>query len=36
VAARGWRELVALGILLGILGYAIATFVGVGLTTLLR
>lgn len=35
-AGRGWRELVAPGILVGILGYAIATFVGVGLTTLLR
>lgn len=32
-ASRGWRPLVAPGILVGILGYAIATFIGIGLTS---
>lgn len=35
-AARGWSELVTPGILRGALGNAIGTFLGVGLTTLLR
>lgn len=33
-ASRGWRPLVAPGILVGLFGYAIATFIGVGLTAL--
>ena len=34
-ASRGWRKLVTPGIMVGILGYAIANFVGVGLASLL-
>ena len=34
-ASKGWQPLVAPGILVGMLGYAIATFIGVALTTLL-
>ncbi len=35
-ASKGWRPLVTPGILVGVFGYAIATFIGVALTTLLR
>lgn len=35
-ASRGWQPLVAPGILVGLLGYAIATFIGSALTGLLR
>ncbi len=31
-ASRGWRELVSPGMLVGLLGYAIATFIGISLT----
>lgn len=34
-AGKGWQPLVAPGILVGLFGYAIATFIGVGLTALL-
>lgn len=34
-ASKGWRPLVTPGILVGVLGYAVATFIGVGLTALL-
>ena len=34
-ASRGWRKLVTPGLMVGILGYAIANFMGVGLATLL-
>lgn len=34
-ASRGWRTLVTPGIMVGILGYAIANFIGVGLASLL-
>jgi uncharacterized membrane protein len=34
-ASKGWRPLVTPGILVGMFGYAIATFIGVGLTSLL-
>jgi len=34
-AARGWRTLVTPGLMVGILGYAIANFIGVGLASLL-
>lgn len=34
-ASKGWRALVTPGILVGIFGYAIATFLGVGLSALL-
>lgn len=34
-AARGWQNLVTPGIMVGILGYAIANFIGVGLAHLL-
>ena len=34
-ASRGWRDLVTPGIMVGILGYAIANFIGVGLASLL-
>lgn len=34
-ASKGWQPLVAPGILVGIFGYAIATFIGIALTTLL-
>jgi len=34
-ASKGWRPLVAPGILVGMFGYAIATFVGVALTAIL-
>lgn len=34
-ASKGWRPLVTPGILVGLFGYAIATFIGVGLTALL-
>lgn len=33
-AGKGWKPLVAPGILVGLFGYAIATFIGVGLTAL--
>jgi uncharacterized membrane protein len=33
-ASKGWRPLIAPGILVGLFGYAIATFIGVGLTAL--
>ena len=35
-ASKGWRALVAPGILVGLFGYAIATFIGVTLTELLK
>jgi uncharacterized membrane protein len=35
-ASKGWKPLVAPGILVGLFGYAIATFIGVGLTALLK
>jgi uncharacterized membrane protein len=35
-ASKGWRPLVTPGILVGLFGYAIATFIGVGLTALLK
>jgi len=35
-ASKGWRPLVTPGILVGLFGYAIATFIGVALTTLLK
>lgn len=35
-ASKGWRELVAPGILVGLLGYALGTFIGVTLTALLQ
>jgi len=35
-ASKGWRPLVTPGILVGVFGYAIATFLGVALTSLLR
>ena len=34
-AGKGWQPLVAPGILVGMFGYAIATFIGVGITALL-
>ena len=34
-ASRGWRTLVTPGLMVGILGYAIANFIGVGLASLL-
>jgi uncharacterized membrane protein len=35
-ASKGWRPLVTPGILVGLFGYAIATFIGVALTALLQ
>ena len=35
-ASRGWRHLVTPGMLVGVLGYAVATFIGITLTNLLR
>lgn len=35
-ASKGWQPLVAPGILVGMFGYAIATFIGIGLTAVLR
>lgn len=35
-ASKGWKALVTPGILVGVFGYAIATFLGVAVTTLLR
>lgn len=35
-ASKGWQPLVAPGILVGLFGYAIATFIGVALTTILK
>jgi uncharacterized membrane protein len=35
-ASRGWQPLIAPGILVGMFGYAIATFIGVALTAMLR
>lgn len=35
-ASKGWQPLVAPGILVGLFGYAIATFIGVALTGLLK
>ena len=34
-ASKGWQPLVAPGILVGMLGYAIATFIGVAITAVL-
>jgi uncharacterized membrane protein len=34
-AGQGWRDLVTPGMLAGILGYSVATFIGVGVTQLL-
>ena len=34
-AARGWHDLVTPGVLVGVLGYAVGTFVGTGLFYLL-
>lgn len=34
-ASKGWRALITPGIMCGVLGYAIANFIGVGLATLL-
>lgn len=34
-ASRGWRALVAPGILVGMFGYAIATFIGVTVSAIL-
>jgi len=34
-ASKGWQPLVAPGILVGMFGYAIATFIGVAITTVL-
>jgi uncharacterized membrane protein len=35
-ASKGWHSLVAPGILVGMFGYAIATFIGVAITTVLN
>jgi uncharacterized membrane protein len=35
-ASKGWRPLVTPGILVGLFGYAIATFIGVAVTALLQ
>jgi len=35
-ASKGWKALVTPGILVGVFGYAIATFLGVALTSPLR
>jgi len=35
-ASKGWKALVTPGILVGVFGYAIATFLGVAVTTLLK
>lgn len=35
-ASKGWRPLITPGILVGLLGYAIATFIGVALTEVLK
>jgi uncharacterized membrane protein len=35
-AGHGWRDLVTPGMLTGILGYAVGTFIGVGTTNLLN
>jgi uncharacterized membrane protein len=35
-ASKGWRPLVTPGILVGMFGYAIGTFIGIGLTALLQ
>lgn len=35
-ASKGWRHLVTSGMLVGVLGYAVATFIGITLTNLLR
>jgi uncharacterized membrane protein len=35
-ASKGWQPLIAPGILVGLFGYAIATFIGIALTTLLK
>lgn len=35
-ASKGWQPLVAPGILVGLFGYAIATFIGVALSTVLK
>jgi uncharacterized membrane protein len=35
-ASKGWKALVTPGILVGLFGYAVATFIGVALTTLLK
>ncbi len=35
-ASKGWQPLIAPGILVGLFGYAVATFIGVALTALLK
>jgi len=35
-ASKGWRALVTPGILVGLFGYAVATFIGIAITTLLK
>lgn len=35
-ASKGWQPLIAPGILVGVFGYAIATFIGIALTALLK
>jgi len=35
-ASKGWRALVTPGILVGLFGYAVATFIGIAFTTLLE
>jgi uncharacterized membrane protein len=35
-ASKGWQPLIAPGIMVGLLGYAIATFIGVAITALLN
>jgi len=34
-ASRGWKELVTPGVLVGILGYSVATFIGIAITRIL-
>ena len=34
-ASKGWRHLVTPGMLVGVLGYAIATFIGITITAIL-
>jgi uncharacterized membrane protein len=35
-ASKGWRQLITPGMLVGLLGYALATFIGVAMASLLR
>jgi len=35
-ASKGWQPLIAPGILVGLFGYAIATFIGVAMTAVLK